>query len=407
MKKTILILLTTAALLGSCSKSGGPSPNNNTNNNSNNNGSGTTVSNPVIDKTYNSPEGGAEVAAIQADGKVVFGGTLNAKDGIYRLNTDGSLDNSFNIDVDKTWLINNFSAMAILSDGKILAAGDFTVKGVKKYLIRLTATGALDNTFTSPNFNNMGQSLPYINRITVLGTDRLLIAGIFNTVITNGTAYDDLIEITANGLLYTDFRLNMTGSSGVSAVQVLNDGKMYVAGGLIAGSGSITRHSLTRINADGSIDPTFEMKQSIDGRLPGTGGSINAIVVQPDNKVVVGGDFISITDPGVRDGFHNYSRVARFNADGSLDQSFKTSATTGNLWTMGILADGRILAGGYEDLNRSGPSYLSLYQSDGTHDDKFDLGYLGSTVVRIFQQGDKYILAGDINLYPVVRVTVK
>ena len=60
---------------------------------------------------------------------------------------------------------------------------------------------------------------------------------------------------------------------------------------------------IRRLNADGTVDSAFN---------PNVNSGINALVVQADGKIVIGGNFTSVG--GVT---RNY--IARLNADGSLD----------------------------------------------------------------------------------------
>ena len=67
---------------------------------------------------------------------------------------------------------------------------------------------------------------------------------------------------------------------------------------------------MARLNADGSLDPSFN---------PGAGpnGTVNAVVVDTNGLVIIGGDFDSVDGSA-------YGGVARLNVDGSLDTSFQS-----------------------------------------------------------------------------------
>lgn len=71
----------------------------------------------------------------------------------------------------------------------------------------------------------------------------------------------------------------------------------------------------------------------------------------------------------------NRTRVARLNADGSLDPSFTGAPLTGEINALALLASGRLLAGGYitNSLNPSSPLLIRL-TSDGLLDETFNLG---------------------------------
>src|SRR6185295_11819620 len=75
---------------------------------------------------------------------------------------------------------------------------------------------------------------------------------------------------------------------------------------------------------------------------PGAGanGPVHFVVVQPDNRVLLGGAFTSV------DGIPR-SRVARLNLDGTLDGSFAPVAlTNGVVFCVAWQSDGKVLAAG-------------------------------------------------------------
>ncbi|RKR85765.1 putative delta-60 repeat protein [Mucilaginibacter gracilis] len=408
LRNYILITTLTFICFG-CGKKDNPDP---SNSNSNNNPS--TTQPLVIDNSFSSISGSCFAAALQPDGKLViaggFGSAGNYPYKVYRLNQNGGIDNSFNIDVDKTWVINNFSAMAILNDGKIMLGGDFTINGTRKILVRLTATGALDNGFTSPNFNKISNILPTIRKIIVVGSDRVLIEGQFNTLITAGTDYNHLIKITYNGLLDPSFRLNVLTTSFLNDLLPLSDGKFYVTGTFYWGSGVTARQYIAKLNTDGSVDASFNFKETLTGRLGPAIGSINTVALQSDGKIVIGGDFIGIVNSAIRDGAYNYIQVARLNTDGSIDFNFSTSEFYNSaINSIAILPDNRILAGRGFNLNGSGDGYARLYSNNGVIDKTFNLGFPNSGVTQVIKQSDdKYILTGsftDPAGRAVIRIT--
>ena len=154
---------------------------------------------------------------------------------------------------------------------------------------------------------------------------------------------------------------------------------------------------LTRLNeANGTRDTGFVL---------GTGmfdGQINAIALQPDGKILVGGSFSQFN--GV-----TRNRLVRLNADGTEDTAFNNNLGTGFIYntlynpgqvqTICIQSDGKILVGGYfQDVNGvfNSPSHLARLNSDGTRDNTFgaNLGFLNSTVFAIAVQSNGLIVIG-------------
>jgi hypothetical protein len=117
------------------------------------------------------------------------------------------------------------------------------------------------------------------------------------------------------------------------------DGKIVVGGNFTTlgggGTGATTRVHLGRLNADGSIDATF------DPGIPATPANldINALALQTDGKILVGGFFSTLGGAATR------NNLGRLNADGSLDTSFDPGAND-QVYALAMQADGKIVIGG-------------------------------------------------------------
>src|SRR5438445_8227992 len=85
-------------------------------------------------------------------------------------------------------------------------------------------------------------------------------------------------------------------------------------------------------------------QSALDGFDPNANGRVRVVVVQPDGKILIGGDFTTVL--GVA-----RSRIARLNPDGTLDTAFDPNASN-NVYSIAVQADGKILAGG--DFNSIG-----------------------------------------------------
>ena len=176
-----------------------------------------------------------------------------------------------------------------------------------------------------------------------------------------------------SGLVRTDFA--NTYEYGF-AVMVQPDGKIVVAGQ--SGIYPVFHAALARYNPNGGLDPTFGSGGKTTAALDPGGDSVSAIAMQPDGKIVTAGSVI-------HDNFALAFIVARFNSDGSLDQSFGTngsvSTTFGDPTADGgdvlIGNDGKIIvvgetgAGSYSDLNDFA---VARYNSDGSLDQSFGGG---------------------------------
>ena len=117
------------------------------------------------------------------------------------------------------------------------------------------------------------------------------------------------------------------------------DGKILVAGRSF--DDGYESALLLRLNADGSVDASFERT---DTAGPSVVTTISAVALQPDGKVLIGGNFSSIKGT-------NRNGIARLNADGTLDSTFHPGAGVSGSYEPAVLAihvqpDGRIMIGG-------------------------------------------------------------
>ena len=81
----------------------------------------------------------------------------------------------------------------------------------------------------------------------------------------------------------------------------------------------------------------------LDGFDPNANGTVRIVVVQPDGKVLIGGDFTKVSPNGGATVTRNH--IARLNPDGTLDTAFDPDANDA-VYAIAVQADGKILAGG-------------------------------------------------------------
>jgi hypothetical protein len=84
-------------------------------------------------------------------------------------------------------------------------------------------------------------------------------------------------------------------------------------------------------------------QSALDGFDPNANGTVSVVVVQPDGKILIGGDFTTLSPNG--GGPVTRNRIARLNPDGTLDTAFNPNAN-GTVLSIAVQADGKILAGG-------------------------------------------------------------
>lgn len=191
---------------------------------------------------------------IQSDGKIVCGGPFSningiTRQGICRLNTDGTLDTSFGgvSGFINTPALGEVYDVAIQSDSKILCIGNFSsYSGVSRNNVcRLNTDGTLDTTFTSPfSVANAGVFL----RIEQLSDGKILLGGDFQ-ITTGGTQYQ-VIKLNSDGTIDNSFN-KISGFNFCPDFEEQSDGKIIVT---LDGVGD---GKVYRINSDGTTDATF------------------------------------------------------------------------------------------------------------------------------------------------------
>ena len=251
----------------------------------------------VIDSTFDVGTGADDgyVTALlplnDASNSLVVGGLYNtfnkqAYPHLVRLTTAGGIDPGFaSVPVN-----DNIFAAASQIDPELgianpaapqfLIGGTFTAIGNTDYtkLARINYDGSVDSSFK-----------PVIDeRVLAIATQpdgKILIGGQFMVV--NGQSVGHLARINVDGSLDTTFNASVgvvpTGTSApvaVYAINLLPDGRMYVGGNFYAAD-NVARRYLARLNADGSLDDSFDPGVAIIN-------SVQTIAVERDNKVIVG-----------------------------------------------------------------------------------------------------------------------
>jgi uncharacterized delta-60 repeat protein len=326
--------------------------------------------------------------AVQSNGQIVIGGEFTGVNGtgrsnLARLNADGTLDTGFNPGVGGG-LFPGVFALAIQSDGRILIGGEFsTVNGVgRNNLARLNADGTLDESF-NPGTGISGGVFPQVHALAVQSDGRIIVGGEFTSV--NGVGRNNLARLNANGTLDESFNPG-TGIGGVTpsvqAAVVQSDGRVLVAG-VFSSVNGVGRNNIARLNANGSLDTGFN---------PGTGpdDTVQALAVQPDGKVLIAGFFANVN--GVA-----RSRVARLNADGSLDTGFAGGGANDVVFGLVLQPDGRIVIGGeFTSAGGSGRNRIARLAANGNLDTSFDpgSGVTGGFVLCLALQSNGRVLLG-------------
>lgn len=231
-----------------------------------------------------------------AGSKWVVGGSFTLVGGVTynrlaRLNSDGTLDNSFNPNVN-----NIVYAVAKHPASGYLIGGTFTTVGgtARSRLARLQTNGALDTSF-SHTFTGTSE----VRVIAPQPDGTILIGGRWTTVSGHSSVGIARLKNDLFNQVDTSFTQTVGTAGAVYAIAVQPDGKIIIAGQFNS-VGSATRVNIARLHPNGALDTGFVP--------PALTGIVQTVALQPDGKILVGGSFTN--------------RLARLNPDGSLDTSF-------------------------------------------------------------------------------------
>jgi uncharacterized delta-60 repeat protein len=299
----------------------------------------------------------AEAVAVQPDGKIVAAGHGGSGLGggtgdfaLARYNSDGSLDTSFGSGgkVTTSFPLGGIYApsasvagIAIQSNGKIVVAGRAQVKhGNGKNaaidydfaLARYNSNGSLDTSFGSGGkvtTNFAGDD--YGNALAIQADGRLVVAGYATP---SGRRFA-LARYNTNGSLDTTFdgdgklttNMGSTGIGYANAVVIQPDGRI-IAGGGVSGE---EEFGLARYMPNGSLDASFGVGGKVVTLFPvtvgeqGHDGQVNSLALAPNGQIVAAGwvNRDLYPDGSAEHGF----AVARYNIDGSLDNAFGNAGT--------------------------------------------------------------------------------
>jgi uncharacterized delta-60 repeat protein len=323
------------------------------------------------------------ILAIQDDGKVIAGGIMDSYDGatlasmLIRLNTDGSLDNTFNAPPSIFYPnYNNGTYMrscVIQPDGKILVAmGTIT---------RLKTDGSLDSSFIRPAISGS------ITAISLQDDDHIIISGSFDSV--NHIYYRRIARLQSNGAIDPSFNAGKSTNGLINSTIFQPDGKILI-GGSFSLVGDSARRNIARLYPNGTVDETFQ-----PGRLY---APVNDMALEADGSVIAAGSYTQFTNDTVP------RQVMRLFSDGSLDQSFITDLNIPPnfvVYSVNSLKDNDILIGGV--LNSGAGIIKGLYKlkSGSPIDPSFNpvTGFNNSGFTLFLQKDNKILAGGTFDNY--------
>jgi uncharacterized delta-60 repeat protein len=332
----------------------------------------------------------AQGIAIQTDGKIVVAGAAFSPGfgfniGVVRYNTNGSLDSSFGTGgkvatpVDLGCIA---AAVAIQADGKILAVGNVALPGGTNdfLIVRYNSDGSVDPSFgtdgaVKTDFFGI-KARDFITSLVVQPDGGIVAAGVAENTSEPFTFDFAIARYDSNGDL--DLAFGTGGKVSVEfvsdamdecdGVALQSDGKIVAAGRVVNETFTVIDFALARLNADGSLDAAFGSGGKVTTDFFGSSDVALDVAIQSDGKIVAGGAVGTVTggDQG----------LARYNNDGSLDNTFGTGGkATGNFGAsddcraLALQPDGKIVgAGVLSDFALQSHDFLVMRYDGGSFD---------------------------------------
>jgi uncharacterized repeat protein (TIGR01451 family)/uncharacterized delta-60 repeat protein len=195
----------------------------------------------------------------------------------------GTPDPNFNIGQGVTGSNAIVRALGVQANNQVVLGGDFTSFNGATYnhLVRLNIDGSVDTTFNPSTGTDTSGS---VRAVLVQPDGKILIGGLFTNV--NGVNLNHLARLNPDGSVDTNFNVGVGGNNTVLAI-ALDTAQRILVGGEFSTFSGVTRNGITRLNPDGTVDPTINFQSGTDG------GYVNSIVVQTNDEIDVGGGFSS------------------------------------------------------------------------------------------------------------------
>jgi uncharacterized delta-60 repeat protein len=295
-------------------------------------------------------------------------------------------------------------------DGKIIVGGHFTRLNTNgstgpalNRMVRFNADGTIDSGFNAGTGPAIAIGFPLDNTYSVLvraivrqSDGKYLVGGIFNTF--NGVARTNLVRLNSNGSVDLSFQGPVFDTStspgaqaGVRAILIRPAGGLLVGHDYRGVGGIYFRPCIVGLTDDGAMDSAFNDNLPVDPSTPNWGSYATgrALALQKDGKILFAGQF------GFQVSGASYTRVARFNGNGSLDATFnQTNYINPAVNAVAVAPDGKILFGGDNQPIRR-------VDANGKNDPSFvsEALFTSSQLEAIAVDGDKIYVTGAFGLY--------
>ncbi len=310
---------------------------------------------------------------VQPDGKILVGGFYGIDQGALTRNNFTRLNSDGTFDT-------TFANINPLGEVRAVAVqldGKIIYAanaGVNSLLRRTTADGITDNAF-------LDSSLAFVNAITLQPDGKILVGGNFAV---NGNSQRNITRLNANGAIDPNFNVGGSGADSiVNDVAVLSDGKIVI-GGNFQFYNNLVRYRSARLNADGTPDASFNYNL-------GAGILIYVVAATSDGGFLLGG--IGDATAG-----QPWDKLTKFNASGSVDTNFRGGVyQVGTVYQVVTQPDGKVLAGGlFQKVNGTARQNIVRLNSGGDVDATFAGNVTGRIATVVLQPDGKILIGGEI-----------
>jgi len=311
-------------------------------------------------------------------GRILIGGNFttvagNTINGLFRINYNGTIDNTFDIGLGFSNTISSMSvnAIDIYEDGRIMVGGQFTSYNgnTANGIVRLTSNGDYDATFDS----TVGFSSQGAYDIRIVENEKILVATV--NALYNGQPTKGLFKLLPNGQIDpsfgggTRFAATVNGSQRCESIEVDSQGR-YIIGNRNVQYNGIVSKKIVRLFPNGELDTTFNVGEGFG--YPGQDEFnffLYRVQMQGD-KILAAGRFETYKgQPAVG--------IVRLNPDGSLDSSFNNN---------------KVITGGSSIVDRTIFDFDTDQEGEILIGGNFT-GYSGNSI--------PYIALTDVNGFPV------
>jgi uncharacterized delta-60 repeat protein len=291
-------------------------------------------------------------------------------------------------------------SVAIDSIGRIVVAGrTFNGSDSDFAVARYTIDGTLDTSFDGDGVATtpIGAAGDFGQCVVIDALDRIILVGQSDS----GTDLDfAIVRYNTDGSLDTSFdddgKATIAfgpGNDYGTCVTVDPDGRIVVAGYISNGSNFDV--GIARLNGDGTLDTTFSGDGQATRDIVGTDDFVASVITDDLRRVIVTGSAFN--------GSNHDELVARFNSDGTPDNTFGSSGWISTIigpsdeggTTVAIDASGRIVVGGRTFNGGNFDLFLIRHNSDGTRDSTFGGNGIVVTAIGTGQDyGERVLIDG-------------